>query len=130
MLRLRTGTRTVTLWSVCLMLAACATTPPPTDLMNHVEGAIDQAEQRGADEHAPLELKFARRKFAAARAAVNREDHDEARRLAQEALANAELADAKTSAAQARAAAAEARNAVEDLRQELLGPEDADDGGK
>lgn len=112
-----------------LVIQGCATTSPPTDLMERADSAIRQADQSGAGEHAPLELKFARQKYAEAQAAVSREDHGDARLLAEQALANAELADAKTSAARARAAASQVRNAVESLRDELLREEEGNAAG-
>lgn len=112
-----------------LAVQGCATTSPPTDLMDRADSAIRQADQGGAGEHAPLELKFARQKYAEAQAAVSREDHGEARLLAEQALANAELAQAKASAARARADASRVRNAVESLRDELLREEEGNASG-
>lgn len=103
-----------------LLSAGCATTPPPVDLMSRADSAVQDAERGGAREHAPLELRFAREKLSAAQAAMGRKDHDEARRLAEQAIANARLAEAKADAADARAAAREVRKGVEALRSELL----------
>lgn len=103
-----------------LALGACATTPPPVDLMSRADAALREAEQSGATQHAPLELKFARQKYAEARQAMNGEDYEQARLLAEQALVNAELAEAKADAADARAAAQEVRKGVETLRDELL----------
>lgn len=100
--------------------AGCATTPPPSDLMERTEHTIAEAEQSGAREHSPLELRFAREKFSAARGAMGREDYEEARRLAEQSMANAELARAKAEAAEARANAEQVRKGVETLRAELL----------
>jgi len=101
------------------LLGACATVPPPTDLMDKAQTAIQQASEGAAEQNAPLELKFAREKYAAAQSAIQKEDYKEARQLAQEAIANAELSSAKSAAADARAAAREARDEVEALRKEL-----------
>lgn len=116
---LRVG-QALTVVGALLIAVSCATTPPPVDLMNRADSALREAEQSGAREHAPLEMRFAREKFSAAQAAVGREDHEEARRLAEQAIANARLAEAKASAADARAAAQEVRKGVEALRSELL----------
>lgn len=109
----------ICLASAAVLTAGCAVGNPPIDLMSRADAALNQAEQSGAGQHAPLELKFARQKYAEAQAAVNREEYDQARRLASEALVNAELAEAKADAAQARAAAQEVRRAVSTLRDEL-----------
>lgn len=100
--------------------AGCATTPAPTDLMSRADSTLKEAEQSGAREHSPLELRFAREKFSAAQAAIGREDYEAARRLAEQSIANARLAEAKADAADARAAAEEVRKGVEALRSELL----------
>jgi spore germination cell wall hydrolase CwlJ-like protein len=102
------------------LATGCATTPPPSDLMDRTEDTLRQAEQSGAREHSPLELRFAQEKFSAAQAAMGREDYEEARRLAEQSIANAQLAQAKAAAAEARATAEQVRKGVEALREELL----------
>lgn len=102
------------------LAAGCATTPPPTDLMNRADYTLKEAEQSGAREHSPLELRFAQEKYSAAQAAVSRGDQEEARRLAEQSIANSQLAQAKADAAEARASAEKVRRGVETLRQELL----------
>lgn len=106
--------------ALAMLAAGCATAPAPVDLMSRADSAVKEAEQSGAREHAPLELRFAREKYSAAQAAMGREDHEQARRLAEQAIANARLAEAKADAADARAAAQEVRKGVEALRRELL----------
>lgn len=106
------------------LTAGCATTPPPSDLMNRADYTLKEAEQSGAREHSPLELRFAQEKYSAAQAAMGREDYEQARQLAEQSIANAQLAQAKASAAEARAAAEQVRRAVESLREELLRMED------
>lgn len=110
----------VSILGVFALVLGCATASPPLDLMDSAGGAVKRAEESGAGEYAPLELKFARQKYAEAQSAMNREDYDEARRLANECMANAELAEAKTNAARARAAARQVGESVEALRNELL----------
>lgn len=102
------------------LATGCATTPPPSDLMERTEYTIQEAEQSGAREHSPLELRFAREKFSAAQAAMSTEDYQQARRLAEQSMANAQLAKAKAEAAEARATAEQVRKGVEALRAELL----------
>lgn len=102
------------------LAAGCATTPPPSDLMDRTEDTLRQAEQSGAREHSPLELRFAQEKYSAAQAAMGREDYEQARRLAEQSMANAQLAQAKAAAADARATAEQVRKGVESLREELL----------
>jgi hypothetical protein len=103
------------------LLAACATTPPidPT-LLNDARSAISQAEVAGAQEYSPLELRFARERLEAARMAMDMEDPVQARRLADGAQIEAQLALARTQAALARAELAEKQRALDALKSDLV----------
>lgn len=79
---------------------------------------MKQADKSKAPEYASLELYTAREQLAAAQQAMNRKDYAEARRLAERAMVNAQLAEAMGEAAQARQAATELQHSVEDLRRE------------
>ena len=79
---------------------------------------MQQADKSKAPEYASLELYTAREQLAAAQQAMNRKDYAEARRLAERAMVNAQLAEAMGEAAQARQAATELQHSVEDLRRE------------
>lgn len=104
-----------------LSLAACATTPPPDPrLLANAENALNQAEQAGAAEFAPLELRFARERLNAARLQLEAGRTIEARRIADEAEIEAQLALARTNAAQTRAELAQRQRALERLRADLV----------
>ena len=86
---------------------ACASTPAPTDTIANADMAVRLAEQAGAPEFAPLEMRVAREKLDEARSLVQKggdEEMAEARRLAEEALVQAQLAEqtARTAVAQKR----------------------------
>lgn len=100
-----------------LGLAACAGTPPPTAQMGATEQAIVNAERAGALEHAPVELQRARSKLAAADEAMRDDDRDAARRLAQEAQADAELAASRAQAVTAAQAAGTVQRDLQALSQ-------------
>ena len=102
-----------------LLLAACASTPPPTGLLEEAATAVERAEQAGAEEHAPIELRFAREKLSGARLATDDGDNEKAWMLSEQSIINAELAVAKTAAAIARAAARAQQQANDELRAEL-----------
>ena len=109
-----------------LMLAACATTPPDPRVLDNAEQAISRAETAGGAEHAPLELRLANRRLDEARQAIIDGDAQAARRRADKAEIEAQLALARTQAALARRALAERREVLEALQQELVelyGPE-------
>lgn len=90
-----------------LVLAACAKEPPPASVAE-AERAIRMAEDQGAGKLAPLELRVAQDRLAAAKGAEEAKDAD---RLAAQAMVNAELAQAKADAARAQAALADTERA-------------------
>ncbi len=103
------------------LLSACASTPkPPTvDIHKPARDAVAQAVSAGAEQHAPLELRFAREKLQAAEQATLEGDEVVARRLVRQAQLDAELSMAKAEAAIARNAVRSQREANDELRVEL-----------
>ena len=78
-------------WLAFLMvLAACATEPPPAAELAAARAAIDQVAP--VAEYAPKELAAAQTKLTLARNALARGDNTRARRLAQQAEVDARLA--------------------------------------
>lgn len=120
-------TLVVAAWACGLILLAvggCASAPlPPSDAFQAADIAITTADQEKAAEFAPVELKSAREKIVAARAAIGRDpeprDVLRARQLADEAQADAELASARARSVRAEAVNAELRKNIETLRLEL-----------
>lgn len=86
-----------------ISLGACASTPPPpVASLKAARQAIANAEQARAVEHAPLELREARDKLAAANNAVENENMLTAQHLAEESRVLAELAFARAEMEDAR----------------------------
>lgn len=109
------------LLAVALVLSACAAAPPPSPgLSNGTQRAIATAVTAGAEEHAPLELRFAREKLSAAQQASAAEDYAAASRLLEQAEIDAELALARTRAELVRAQAEALKIEVRDLRQNII----------
>ena len=102
-----------------LVLAGCATTPPPSQAMQAAQLAITSAERDRVAEYAAPELGQARTKLAAAREAVNQKQMVQAERLALQARASAELASAKSDAAKAALVNDEMNKSIEVLREEM-----------
>ncbi len=103
-----------------VLLSGCATVPPPTDAVAKADLSLRKAEQAGAAQVAPLELRQAREKLQEARDKMNDSDTaDAARRLAEAADVQAQLAEAKAIEARAVRNREQARKSVEVLRQEL-----------
>ena len=106
-------------WALaCLVgLAGCASTSPSVTISN-AEIAIRKADTVGAAQHAPLELHVARKKLDSATQSMEEGDNEVARRLAEQALVDGELAEARTRAAKARQNANEVTKTVDALRGE------------
>ncbi|HZR81521.1 MAG TPA: DUF4398 domain-containing protein [Candidatus Binatia bacterium] len=92
----------------------------PVATVARAEMAVDHAEDAQAAVYAPVELQVAQDKLASARWAMDRNDNDEARRLANEALVHAQLAEARADSESARIAAAETRRSIEALQQRTV----------
>ncbi len=103
----------------CLFLAACASTPPPTQQITAAEVAISHAEQARVADYASPELASARDKLTAARAAVAKEDMRTAQRLAEQAALEADLATAKLNAAKAKTVNDEMLKSTSVIKQEM-----------
>lgn len=102
-----------------LAAAGCASVAPPRETVSQAELSIEEAQQAGAQQHAPLELYQARENYEQAKRALDDEQNERARRLAERALASAQLARARARTAEARRDAEEMQESVETLRAEL-----------
>ena len=85
-----------------LTLAGCAYMPIPTESLRSAQLAVERAEQTGVSEFAALELAEAREKLAQAHQAVEHDEMEQARLLAEESRVSAELALARAQAGKAR----------------------------
>ena len=74
-----------------LVLAGCASVPPPATELSTARAAIEQAAPL-ASRYAPAELAVAQKKLARAEQAMARDDRTQARRLAEEAEVDARFA--------------------------------------
>src|SRR6266850_1012248 len=120
--------RAVTRWLgrsvlvVTVAIGGCAAKRQPTAKLEVVEVALREADASGSAQYAPLELRLAREKLDLARRAMNADDPERARRLSEEALADAQLAEAKTNTEKARRNAEEVRKGTEALHEEATRP--------
>ncbi len=104
---------------VVLALGGCASTPMPTEQLAVAEAAVQRASTTSTQESAPAELATAVGKLARARSAVTAGDAMLARRMADEATVDAQLAEQRAAAARAGLAARESENAASVLREEI-----------
>ena len=113
-------TRFVLVLLLATGLGACASVPPPESQMGKADLALRKAEQADAAHFVPLEMRTARTKLEAARAAIREDRNLEARRLAEQAKLDATLAEATAQTAQRREATDTIRADIEALRAEAI----------
>ncbi len=93
----------------------CSTAKPPTDAVAQAEFGVRAAHDASADELAPLNLRSATEKLDKAKQAMANKRYGDARRFAEDAQVDAELAEAQ---AEARAI----RRAIDGLKGEENAP--------
>jgi hypothetical protein len=108
------GAPRLALMSTLLVLAACASAPPPVQEMAEAERAVQAAADADAARLAPAELVKARRKLDAAKGALAAQQHLQARQLAEQAVVDAEFAQITARAEEAARAAARIRAQIGD----------------
>lgn len=102
-----------------LAFGGCASTPVPHESMAVATAALAQANTAGTGALAPNELRIAVDKLAAARAALAAGDSERARRLAEQATLDAQVAEMQAQSVRATTAARESAEAARVLREEL-----------
>lgn len=102
-----------------LITGACASTKPPTQQLTQLETSIKQAEQIGADDYAPLEIREARKKLEEARALVGQEKYEDAELVAERAMVDAELAQVKTLSSKSQKAVKQLQESIKTLQEEI-----------
>lgn len=75
-----------------VLIAACASIPPPTSTMSRAESSIQAAKKAGAADADPVDLDFAQGKYGQAKAAMAAKKYGQASDLAEESLADSNLA--------------------------------------
>ncbi len=88
--------------ALALLLAACASVPPPVDALAAADLAIKRADASRGGDPSPDELKAARIKLEQAQQAMAKREHLLAARYAAEARLDADFATARNEAAKAQ----------------------------
>ncbi len=102
-----------------ILVAGCASVPPPTAQMAVSKAAVARAITADTNEFAPVELQSAKDKLARAERAMAQEHYELAKQLAEEAQVDARLAEAKSQSAKAQKAAIDSQQAIRVLREEI-----------
>jgi len=99
--------------------AGCATQGPiPTQQLATARTLVEQADKADAQRYAPADLQRAHDELSSAEKAVNDQKYDDARRYAENAQADADLASARASSGEAQRAAREVDRSIDTLKQE------------
>jgi non-homologous end joining protein Ku len=101
-----------------LILGGCAEIPPYEEITRSAY-VIKEAQDDGARELAPLELRNASKTLEKAKNALKNEEYDDARNYAAQAELEAELAKAKTEALKRQTSAQEIEENIKTLKEEL-----------
>lgn len=110
--------------SLCVAagLAGCSSPPRPNAQLAVGAASVEAAQAAGASEGAQIDLNSAQVKLSRAQAAERAGDRVLARRLAEEADADAQVARSRADAEKSRKAADEIDASLRTLRQELNRP--------
>jgi hypothetical protein len=104
---------------VIACLGGCATQgSQPTDEMTRAKALIEQADKAGAQRYAAADLQRAHDELSNAERSIGEKKYYEARRYAESAEADADVATARASAGEAQRSAHEVMQGNETLRQE------------
>ncbi len=103
----------------CGISAGCATQGPiPTEQLTRARTLVEQADKADAQRYAPADLQRAHDELSSADKAVSDHKYDDARRYAENAQVDADLASARASSGEAQHAAREVDRSIDSLRQE------------
>jgi hypothetical protein len=106
--------------AAALIVAGCASTPIPNEKIAVAKASVQRAEQSGAPEFAPVELAAARDKLNRAEKSASAREAQPATLLAEQANADAQLAEATALQQRSHKAATEFDASMLALRQESL----------
>lgn len=109
----------VTLPLAALLLAACATLPPPTGELSAARQSVSRASDADAEQYAPEDIATARTELSQAQAAMDANRQADARALALRAAAGGDLASAQSRADVVRQDHQQRRQQITRLRQQL-----------
>ncbi|MEG3049844.1 MAG: DUF4398 domain-containing protein, partial [Thermomonas sp.] len=102
-----------------LLIAGCATLPPPTAELDAARQAVARAEAADADQYAADDVARAREALSRAQAAMTRGRDAEAREAALAAAADADLARVRSTAETTRAEFRQQQEGIAGLRDRL-----------
>ena len=115
--------RLLTMTAAALLAAAalggCASQPKPTAQLVRASTLVSEAEKSEAQHFAAADLQRARDELSGAQAAESDGKYANARRLADRAAADADLASARAASGKAQQSAEQVRHSLDTLKQQL-----------
>lgn len=102
-----------------LLLVSCSSAKPKPEAFSAADRAIEAAVRAGAEQHSPVELRFAREKLAEANKGIEAKQYDKSFYLIEQSEINAELAIEKSRAAILRTQVTEAARRNDVLLEEF-----------
>jgi seryl-tRNA synthetase len=104
---------------VGVLTGGCATqNAKPTEELTKARSVIELADKGNAQQYAPADLQRAHDELSSAERAQNERKYEDARRLAEKAEVDADLAAARANSAAAEQSAQEIRKSLDTLKQE------------
>lgn len=106
--------------AVAAVLSGCASAPIPEQQISLSRDAVNRAVSAEATQYAPLEMKAAQDKMFLMERALGEKDYPQARLLAEQIEADANLAERKSRAVKWQKQLTDARSGIQVLKQEML----------
>jgi hypothetical protein len=106
-------------FATVVLVAACASAPPPIVQMAVSRAAVSDANRAGANELAPVQLRSATDKMASAETAMTAKNYEVAKDMAEQAEVDAKLAEATARSVKAQKAADAVQEDNRVLRKEI-----------
>ena len=116
--------KTTALVMAVSQFAACSSGPPPKQELSLTQASIRSAEAAGASSHAPKALRTAQQKVESAELLINKKQHQQAKLLLTQALADAELAEATAEAEKSKVAYQELQQSIDLMKEEIARVQD------
>ncbi|MBV4499391.1 DUF4398 domain-containing protein [Pseudomonas shirazensis] len=119
-MRVRFNPKTLSVAAVLLALGGCASAVAPNEQIELTRSAVNRAVSADATQYAPVEMRAAQDKLSAMDRALGEKDLKTVRSLAEQAEADARLAERKAQARKTSEQLLDARKGIEVLKQEML----------
>ncbi|MBO0368195.1 DUF4398 domain-containing protein [Pseudomonas putida] len=119
-MRVRFNPKTLSVAAVLLALGGCASAVAPNEQIELTRSAVNRAVSADATQYAPVEMRAAQDKLSAMGRALGEKDLKTVRSLAEQAEADARLAERTAQARKTSEQLLDARKGIEVLKQEML----------